>query len=100
MTSQGIHRPPIPRTIWALGFVSLFTDLGSEMVHSLLPGLGASALTIGLIEGSAEGLVLVTKVFSGYLSDALGKRKPLVLLGYGLATAAKPLFPLAGSVAM
>lgn len=96
-------RPAIPRSIWALGLVSLFTDMGSEMVHSLLPvlltGLGATALTIGLIEGTAEALVLVTKVFSGYLSDALGKRKPLVLLGYGLATLAKPLFPLAGSVA-
>ncbi len=97
-------RPAIPRTIWVLGFVSLFTDMGSEMVHSLLPvllvGLGATALTIGLIEGTAEALVLVTKVFSGYLSDALGRRKPLVLLGYGLATVVKPLFPLAGSVAM
>lgn len=97
-------KPRIPRTIWALGLVSLFTDMGSEMVHSLLPvllatTLGASALTIGLIEGSAEALVLVTKVFSGYLSDALGKRKPLVLLGYGLATVVKPLFPLADSVA-
>ncbi len=98
------ERVRIPRTIWALGFVSLFTDLGSEMVHSLLPvllagTLGASALTIGLIEGTAEALVLVTKVFSGYVSDALGRRKPLVLLGYGLATAVKPLFPLADSVA-
>jgi len=97
-------RPAIPRTVWALGIVSLFTDMGSEMVHSLLPillvtGFGASALTIGLIEGSAEALVLVTKVFSGYLSDALGKRKPLVLLGYGLATVVKPLFPLATSIA-
>ncbi|MDQ3040521.1 MAG: MFS transporter [Pseudomonadota bacterium] len=97
-------RPAIPRTVWALGIVSLFTDMGSEMVHSLLPillatGLGASALTIGLIEGGAEALVLVTKVFSGYISDAIGKRKPLVLLGYGLATAVKPLFPLATSVA-
>ncbi|HEX5513969.1 MAG TPA: MFS transporter [Gammaproteobacteria bacterium] len=94
----------MPRTIWTLGFVSLFTDMGSEIVHSLLPvllasGLGASALTIGLIEGGAEGLVLVTKVFSGYLSDAFGRRKPLVLLGYGLAAAVKPLFPLADSVA-
>lgn len=97
-------RPRIPSTIWALGFVSLFTDMGSEMVHSLLPvlltGLGASALTIGLIEGTAEALVLVTKVFSGYISDAIGRRKPLVLLGYGLATAVKPLFPMATSVAM
>ncbi len=98
-------RPAIPRTIWILGFVSLFTDMGSEMVHSLLPvllagALGASALTIGLIEGSAEALVLVTKVFSGYWSDAIGRRKPLVLLGYGLAAAVKPLFPLAHSVVM
>jgi MFS family permease len=98
------ERPAIPRAIWALGFVSLFTDMGSEMVHSLLPvllagGLGASALVIGLIEGTAEALVLVTKVFSGYLSDAIGRRKPLVLLGYGLAAAVKPLFPMADSVA-
>lgn len=97
-------RSTIPRTIWALGFVSLFTDMGSEMVHSLLPvlltgTLGASALTIGLIEGTAEALVLVTKVFSGYVSDAIGRRKPLVLLGYGLAAVVKPLFPLADSVA-
>lgn len=74
------------------------------MVHGLLPvllagGLGASALVIGLIEGAAEALVLVVKVFSGYISDALGRRKPLLLIGYGLATAVKPLFPLAGSVA-
>jgi MFS family permease len=104
MASQPASRPPIPRTIWVLGFVSLFTDMGSEMVHSLLPvlltGLGATALTIGLIEGSAEALVLVTKVFSGYVSDAIGRRKPLVLLGYGLATVVKPLFPLATSIAM
>ncbi len=104
MASQPASRPPIPRTIWALGFVSLFTDMGSEMVHSLLPvlltGLGASALTIGLIEGFAEALVLVTKVFSGYLSDVIGRRKPLVLLGYGLAMVVKPLFPLATSIAM
>ena len=103
MTTAAIKRPRLPASVWALGFVSLFTDVGSEMVHSLLPvllagTLGASALTIGLIEGAAESLVLITKVFSGYISDAFGKRKPLVLLGYGLAAAVKPLFPLAGSV--
>lgn len=96
-------RIPIPRTIWALGFVSLFTDMGSEMVHGLLPvllttTLGASALTLGLLEGAAEATVLVTKLFSGWASDALGRRKPLVLLGYGLAAAVKPLFPLAATV--
>ena len=94
----------MPRAIIALGLVSLFTDMGSEIVHSLLPvllagSLGASALVIGLIEGAAEALVLVTKVFSGYISDRVGRRKPLVLLGYGLAAAVKPLFPLADSVA-
>lgn len=110
MTPPSAHAPPattrprIPRAIWALGFVSLFTDLGSEMVHSVLPvlmagTLGASALTIGLVEGAAEALVLVTKVFSGYFSDAIGRRKPLVLLGYGLAALVKPLFPLADSMA-
>ena len=97
------ERPAIPRTVWMLGFVSLFTDMGSEIVHSLLPvllatTLGASMLTIGLIEGAAEATVLFTKVFSGWASDALGRRKPLVLFGYGLAAAVKPLFPLAGSV--
>lgn len=96
-------RQSVPRAVWTLGFVSLFTDLGSEIVHSLLPvllagSLGASVFVIGLLEGAAEALVLVTKVFSGYLSDALGRRKPLVVLGYGLATLAKPLFPLADSV--
>ena len=103
MKEPGHARAKIPSGVWALGFVSLFTDIGSEMVHSLLPvllagTLGASALTIGLIEGAAESLVLITKVFSGYLSDAFGKRKPLVLLGYGLAALVKPLFPMAGSV--
>lgn len=103
MTASTPQRARIPGSVWALGFVSLFTDVGSEMVHSLLPvllagSLGASALTIGFIEGAAEGLVLVTKVFSGYISDAFGRRKPLVLLGYGLAAAVKPLFPMAGSV--
>lgn len=93
----------IPPTVWALGWVSLLTDIGSEMVHGLLPvlitgTLGASVIVLGLLEGAAEGLVLVVKVFSGYWSDALGRRKPLVLLGYGLAAAAKPLFPLATSM--
>ncbi|POA30542.1 MULTISPECIES: MFS transporter [unclassified Pseudomonas] len=93
----------IPRTIWALGFVSLFMDVSSELVHSLLPvflvtTLGASALTVGVIEGIAEATAMVVKVFSGAISDFIGRRKGLLLLGYGLAALTKPLFPLAHSV--
>lgn len=92
--------PRIPRTVWILGFVSLLMDSSSELVHSLLPillvtNLGASALTLGVIEGFAEATALVSKIFSGALSDWLGRRKPLILLGYGLAALTKPLFPLA-----
>jgi len=94
---------PIPHTIWALGFVSLFMDLSSELIHSLLPvflvtTLGASALTVGLIEGIAEATAHIVKVFSGAISDFFGRRKTLLLLGYGLAALSKPLFPLADSV--
>jgi hypothetical protein len=74
----------IPLGIWMLGFVSMLMDIASEMVHSLLPmfvvgTLGASALTVGLIEGLAESTAMMVKVFSGALSDYLGKRKALVL---------------------
>lgn len=93
----------IPRTVWALGFVSLFMDLSSELVHSLLPvflvsTLGASALEVGVIEGVAEATALVVKIFSGAISDFIGRRKGLLLLGYGMAALTKPLFPLAHSV--
>ena len=93
----------IPGTIWALGLVSLLMDLSSELVHSLLPlflvsTLGASMLSIGLLEGLAEATALIVKIFSGALSDHLGRRKGLLLLGYGLAALTKPLFPLAHSV--
>ena len=93
----------IPRGIWALGVVSLFMDLSSEMIHSLLPVflvsvLGASVLSVGVIEGVAEATASVTKVFSGTLSDYLGRRKFLTGLGYALAAITKPVFPLATSV--
>ncbi|MEO5764248.1 MAG: MFS transporter [Casimicrobiaceae bacterium] len=93
----------MPRGVWALGFVSLFMDLSSELIHSLLPlylavGLGASALMIGIIEGVAESLALIVKVFSGVLSDWFRRRKPLVLLGYGLAAITKLAFPLASTL--
>ena len=90
----------IPRGVWVLGFVSLLMDVSSEMIHSLLPlyltvGLGASALVVGVIEGVAEAATLVVKVFSGTLSDALGKRKWIAAAGYGMAAFSKPLFALA-----
>jgi MFS family permease len=80
-------------------------DISSEMIHSLLPvflatGLGASMLAIGLIEGAAEATALIVKVFSGAVSDWLGRRKPLAVLGYGLGAASKPLFALANTAGM
>ncbi len=93
----------VPRTVWALGFVSLCMDLSSELVHGLLPVfmtvvLWAGMVAVGVVEGIAEATASIVKVFSGVLSDRLGRRKPLVVLGYALAAASKPLFPLAGSV--
>jgi len=93
----------VPRTVWALGAVSLCMDLSSEMVHALLPlfltgVLGASMVAVGVIEGIAEATASVVKVFSGALSDRFARRKPLVVLGYALAALSKPLFPLASSV--
>lgn len=95
----------LPFGIWMLGFVSLLMDISSEMIHSLLPlfmvgTLGASALMVGFIEGLAESLALMVKVFSGALSDYLGKRKGLALFGYGLAALTKPLFALASNIEM
>jgi MFS family permease len=91
----------LPGTVWALGLVSLFMDTSSELIHALLPvfvvgTLGAGALVLGIIEGTAEATATVLKAFSGALSDAIGRRKPLVVAGYGLAALTKPLFALAG----
>jgi len=96
-------RDRIPAGIWALGFVSMLMDTSSEMIHALLPVymvtvLGTSTFAVGLIEGIAEATASITKVFSGALSDWLGKRKLLATLGYGLAAISKPLFPLAASL--
>ncbi|MGZ5914983.1 MAG: MFS transporter [Hyphomicrobium sp.] len=93
----------IPRGVWALGLVSLFMDVSSEMIHALLPvylvaALGASVLTVGFIEGLAEATAMITKIFSGALSDWLGRRKLLAIIGYGLAAFTKPIFPLATSI--
>ena len=93
----------VPHAVWVLGFVSLLMDVSSEMVHSLLPvfmvsSLGASALAVGIVEGIAEATALIVRVFSGTLSDYVGRRKPLTVLGYGLGALSKPLFALAVSV--
>lgn len=90
----------IPAGVWVLGFVSLLMDISSEMIHSLLPlfmvgALGASALVLGLIEGLAESTALIVKVFSGTISDYLGKRKGLAVFGYALGAFTKPLFAIA-----
>ena len=94
----------LPASIWVLGLVSLLMDVSSEMIHALLPvylvvGLGATVETVGMIEGIAEATAAITKVFSGALSDRIGRRKELAALGYGLAALTKPVFPLAPSVA-
>jgi MFS family permease len=102
--------PPVPLRrlpggIWVLGFVSLLMDISSEMVHSLLPlfmvgSLGVSMAVVGLIEGLAEATALITKVFSGAISDYFGKRKALAVLGYGLGAVTKPLFALASGAGL
>ncbi|WP_454754862.1 MFS transporter [Cupriavidus basilensis] len=103
MTTSTRTLSQIPSGIWMLGFVSLLMDISSEIIHSLLPvfmvtTLGASAFYVGLIEGAAEATALVVKVFSGTLSDYLGKRKGLAVAGYALGALSKPLFALAPGV--
>lgn len=90
----------IPKGVWILGFVSMLMDISSEMIHSLLPlfmvgTLGASAFAVGMIEGLAESTALIVKVFSGSISDYLGKRKGLAVFGYALGALTKPLFAIA-----
>ena len=96
---------PLPRTVFALGLVSLLMDFSSELIHSLLPiyltaTLGVSMVALGWIEGVAEATAQIVKVFSGAISDRMGKRKPLLLLGYGLAMLTRPMFPLASGAGL
>jgi MFS family permease len=93
----------IPIGVWTLGFVSMLMDISSEMIHALLPVylvtvLGTSMVTVGVIEGIAEATASITKIFSGVLSDWLGRRKWLAAFGYGLAALTRPVFPLASTV--
>src|SRR5579872_228030 len=102
MAPEPISPGRLPTGIWALGLVSMFMDISSEMIHGLLPVfltsvLGASAETIGLIEGVGEATASTSKLFSGWISDKLGKRKALTIVGYGLSALSKPLFALATS---
>ena len=103
MSTATDTRPPrLPTAIWILGLVSLLMDVSSEMIHSLLPmfmvgSLGASMVTVGIVEGVAESTALIVKVFSGALSDYVGKRKGLAVLGYAMGALSKPLFALASS---
>lgn len=103
--AQKVHSSSktLPRSLWALGLVSLFMDVSSEMVHALLPvflvtALGASAVTVGIVEGIGEATASMCKLFSGWLSDRLGKRKALTVLGYGLGALSKPIFAVAPGV--
>jgi MFS family permease len=100
MTKPALSR--LPAGVWMLGIVSLLMDTSSELIHSLLPlflvtTLGASTFAVGIIEGIAEATAMITKLFSGYLSDYVRRRKPLTVLGYGVAALTKPIFPLASS---
>ena len=96
------ERPPLPRNVWVLGFVSLFMDLSSEIYHALLPAfimivLGLPATALGAIDGVAEATANFAKLFSGRFSDRSLRRKPWIMAGYGIAALSKPLFPLATS---
>lgn len=103
VTQQPGTSRALPRTVVALGMVSLFMDISSEMIHAVLPlflvtVVGASALSIGVIEGVAEATAAFIKIYSGAISDWFGRRKPLLLIGYGLSALCKPLFALATGI--
>lgn len=93
----------LPAGVWILGFVSMLMDISSEMIHSVLPmflvgTLGVSVLAVGVIEGIAESTALISKVFAGALSDYLGRRKSLAVLGYAMGAFTKPIFAMANGV--
>jgi MFS family permease len=105
MTKSSNKSGQIPAGIWVLGFVSMLMDISSEMIHSLLPlfmvtTLGTSVFVIGIIEGLAQSTALIVKVFSGILSDYIGKRKGLAVIGYAMGAFSKPLFAVASSTGL
>ncbi|WP_048426631.1 MFS transporter [Methylobacterium indicum] len=102
-SAPNVQRPVIPRTVWVLGFVSLLMDVSSEIVQALLPlylvgTLGASAALVGFVEGFSVAVATTTKLFSGIITDWSGRRKPMVIAGYGLGAASKLIFPVASSI--
>lgn len=99
---MSVRQTRLPRTVVALGVVSLLTDMSSEMIYPLLPAflttvLGAGAVALGVVEGVAETTAALVKVASGHLTDRVRRRKPLVVAGYAISSAARPLIGLAGS---
>lgn len=105
MPLKAILKAPreLPATIWGVGLVTLCLNLSSIIVISLSPlyltqVFGLSCLGLGLIEGAMEFIALTTRIFAGFLCDALAKRKPLLMMAVGLVTLARPIFPLAGDV--
>src|SRR5688500_20238179 len=102
MTARARTAMRVPGGVWVLGFVSLLMDISSEMIHSLLPvfmvtGLNASAFAVGIVEGVAEATALIVRVFSGALSDYMGRRKPLAVAGHGLGSGSHTLTQLANT---
>jgi len=96
------NRPRLPRPVWLVSWTSFFTDTASEAVYPIMPlyltrTLGGTAMAIGVIEGAAEALNSVLKIVSGRLSDRWSARKPFVIAGYALSTAARPMVALATS---
>jgi len=89
------QRPQLPRNVIALGTVSLLMDASTEMIRPIFPlllrALGAPAVLIGLIEGLADSLASLLKLAAGWISDKVGKRKPLIVFGYGTSAIAKPI---------
>src|SRR6478672_4100924 len=99
MTPAPAEQSKIPRPVWFLGWTSLFTDAATEMIYPLLPVylsrvLGASAVSLGIIEGVAEGLNSLLKVISGYWSDRRARRRPIVIAGYSLSSLARPFIAI------
>ncbi|MGQ0764320.1 MAG: MFS transporter [Gemmatimonadota bacterium] len=96
------NRAGLPRAVLALSAVSFFTDVSSEMIYPLIPvflagTLGASARLVGIIEGTAEAVAAILRYYSGRWSDRLASRKPLVVIGYGISSLARPLMGVAQS---